>query len=111
MFHKKRYLLPVLVFMVIFLNSGCADQTGMTGKYRGSEQDIPGTYSFIELKDNGEGTWETDIDLVHFRWKIRDNEIWLHTQTGGVILGELTRDGFEIELPNVGTYSFVRQNP
>ncbi|MCA1743859.1 MAG: hypothetical protein ABR542_03235 [Desulfonatronovibrio sp.] len=83
----------------------------MTGKYQGSEEDLPGAYSYIELKDNGEGTWETDIDLVHFRWKIRGNEIWLHTQTGGVIQGKLTGDGFEVELPNVGTYSFVRQGP
>lgn len=93
------------------LLSGCADQSGMAGKYRGTEENTPGVYSQIELKDNGEGTWETDIDLVRFRWKVRGNELWLHTKTGGVIQGEITPQGFDIELPNVGTFVFSKTSP
>ncbi|WP_045212862.1 hypothetical protein [Desulfonatronovibrio magnus] len=104
---------PVLILIILILSllAACSDQTGMAGKYKGSEENIPGVYSQIELKDNGEGIWETEIDLVRFRWKVRGDELWLHTKTGGVITGTITADGFIIELPNVGVYIFSKQTP
>ncbi|WP_028573606.1 hypothetical protein [Desulfonatronovibrio hydrogenovorans] len=109
MFNTMIKLIPVVLLLIVI--SACTDQSAMTGTYKGAEKDAPGVQSQIVLKDNGEGTWETDIDLVQFRWKVRGSEIWLHTKTGGVILGTLTPDGFHLDLPNVGTFVFIKQSP
>ncbi|MFP4128358.1 MAG: hypothetical protein ACLFSF_04895 [Desulfonatronovibrio sp.] len=89
--------------------SGCSSQASMTGKYRGTQEGGAGTSSVMELKDNGEGVWEHGDDLVRFRWKVRGDEIWLHTQTGGVIRASLTSRGFSMEIPSAGSFEFVRE--
>lgn len=106
----KAGILFIYCFFLIF-TAGCTESGPMTGKYAGVEKNIPGVYSFIELKDNGQGTWETEIDVVRFRWELRVNEIRLYTEAGKVIHAPLTPEGFNIELTNVGTFVFTRHEP
>lgn len=112
MFCPRNKLSCTLIAMVCFFVmtfSGCSGQGNMAGKYRGTEEGSSEAYSVMELKDNGEGVWEHEDDLVRFRWKVRGDEIWLHTQTGGVIRASLTSRGFSMEIPNTGSFEFVRE--
>ncbi len=107
---RARILFAVLFAMgFLIISSGCSDHSRMIGKYEGVDQDFAGNVSVIELQEGGEGLWETDVDLVYFRWKVRGDEIWLHTKTGGAIRGSLTADGFELDIPGLGFFVFVRQ--
>ncbi len=90
--------------------ASCSGSHPMAGRYKGVEEDNPGSYSFIELDNRGQGVWETEIDYVHFTWEIRDGEIWMFVQGGREIRGVLTPEGFDILLPEVGIFVFVRQD-
>ncbi|MFW5730237.1 MAG: hypothetical protein ACOCPN_00685 [Desulfonatronovibrionaceae bacterium] len=105
---------PGLVFFLLLLavsmGSACTRESGLTGRYTAVLDSARQTRSVIELKKDGQGIWETEIDLVNFRWKVRGEEIWLHTKTGGVITGRLTSTGFVVEIPGVGQYEFIQEN-
>lgn len=103
-------LVFLLLMLAVCAGSGCNREPGLTGRYTAVQESANETRSVIELKKDGKGTWETEIDLVNFRWKIRGKEIWLHTKTGGVIIGRLTSSGFVVEIPGVGQYTFVKED-
>ncbi|MFP4129007.1 MAG: hypothetical protein ACLFRQ_02765 [Desulfonatronovibrio sp.] len=102
-------ILLIFLSCLLFMTWGCIQDKTTTEVYRETGENIPGALSFIELRSDGVGTWETDIDLVHFRWKTRGDQIWLHTQEGRSIPGMLTEEGFNIYLQNLETLIFVRQ--
>ncbi|MFO7727904.1 MAG: hypothetical protein R6X11_06215 [Desulfonatronovibrio sp.] len=102
-------ILTAIIYFLLMAFAGCSSQGNMAGKYRGTQEENSGVYSVMELKDNGEGVWEHEDELVRFRWKVRGDEIWLHTQTGGVIRAPLTDGGFSMELPTAGSFEFVRE--
>ena len=57
---------------------------------------------------NGQGSWSIEEDNVSFKWEIRENEIWLHTKSGGVIVGKIVGETIEINLPAAGEYYFKK---
>ncbi len=96
--------------VLLAIAPGCSNPDPMTGRYKGVKESTPGMYSFVELKSEGRGIWETEIDFVKFRWEVQEDLIWLRTDTGKVILGSLTPDGFNLELPSLGILVFTRQS-
>jgi hypothetical protein len=108
----KKIPFCLMFFMAImFISAGCAEQPDMAGTYKEVSIAAPRSHSIIELKDNNEGIWETDIDEISFRWSVRDNDVWLHTKTGGLIIARITDQGFIIELPEAGSLVFHRTAP
>lgn len=98
-----------LICLLVTTFSSCSSQGSMAGKYRATQEIDTDVYSVMELKESGEGVWEYGDDLVRFRWKVRGDEIWFHTQTGGVIRASLTSRGFSMEIPGAGGFEFVRE--
>lgn len=108
----KTYIFVLaVVLMSGALLMGCSDDPKVPGVYQEVSESGPGADSTIELQEDSKGTWETPGDSVSFRWSVREGEIWLHTETGGVIIGELTDRGFVIELPEAGTFVFEKTGP
>ena len=104
---RSMLLLGALIWAAAF-SAACSDVSHLEGKY----QSLPTAERFVllELQPNGQGTWETDFDVVTFRWKVRGQEIWLHTRTGGVLVGRIVgRDHLQIEIPGVGRIDLARQ--
>lgn len=96
-----------IVIWSVFFCVACADPAKLEGKYQSSA----GSELFVlmELKPSGQGTWETDMDMVSFRWKQRGQEIWLHTRTGGVIVGDIENsDHLRMEIPGIGLITFEK---
>ncbi|MFO7727149.1 MAG: hypothetical protein R6X11_02365 [Desulfonatronovibrio sp.] len=104
----SRILLIFLTCLLLMI-PGCIQDKTSTEIYRETGENIPGAFSFIKLQSDGVGTWETDLDVVHFRWKTRGDRIWLHTREGRSIPGTITEEGFNINLQNLETLVFVRQ--
>lgn len=98
----------VLVVCCTVLIGACSDPSLLVGKYQSppeAERRV-----VLELLPNGEGTWETDFDVVSFRWKQRGYEIWLHTRTGGVITGDIIEEKrLEMDIPGVGMVVLKQQ--
>ncbi|SDB55355.1 hypothetical protein SAMN05660653_02768 [Desulfonatronum thiosulfatophilum] len=104
---RKFWLMFVALACVALFSGACADPSYLEGKYQSSSQ--AALFILLELKPSGQGTWETDMDMVAFRWQQRDGELWLHTQTGGVIVGEIVdRSTLRIVIPGVGPIAFER---
>ena len=94
--------------LAFFLITACSDPSNLVGKY----QSPPEAEHFVllDLQPNGQGTWETDFDVVSFRWKQRGQEIWLHTRTGGVITGDIVEaTRLKVDIPGVGVIVLERQ--
>jgi len=90
------------------LIGACSDPSLLLGKYQSPPE--AERYVILELQPNGEGTWETDFDVVSFRWKQRGQEIWLHTRTGGVITGDIIgQTRLEMDIPGVGMIVLEQQ--
>jgi hypothetical protein len=64
---------------------------------------------YIQLRENGIGTWNTPDDEVSFRWDVKDNEIRLHTKSGGVLVGKIQGDTIEIVFPGLKIRRFNKQ--
>jgi hypothetical protein len=98
----------VLVFSLL-LTLSCEDKASLAGRYVASgykNQDSP-TIS-LELKADGKGSWSIEEDNVSFKWELKQTEIWLHTESGGIIRGKITGEIIEINLPGVGEYYFEK---
>ena len=100
----------IVTILILFLLScgACSQDTSrVTGKYMAQtgEGDQAMTV-FLELGENGTGSWATEEDNVKFKWQIRGEEILFHTQSGGVIAGNIGKEAIEIYLPGAGIHSF-----
>jgi hypothetical protein len=81
-----------------------------TGIYLLREADKPQiSETYIQLKENGIGIWNTPDDEVSFRWDVKDNEIRLHTKLGGVLIGKIHDDTLEIVFPGSKIRRFKKQ--
>lgn len=99
-------LIPIAVFLAACL-CACTDQQRYEGRY--VNETALDTPIVLTLKAGGEGAWDTGLDTAAFRWKIRGKEIWLHTRTGGVVLGSvLGPEDLAIDIPGVGLIHFQR---
>lgn len=100
-------ILLLTLFACGLAMQGCADSAHMEGVYQsGADARVE---VLLELKPEGRGSWQTDMDMVTFRWKVRGREIWFHTQTGGVMVGDiLDPTHLKMDLPGVGVITFER---
>lgn len=93
-------LLPALVLLF-----ACGEEVQPKGVYhaQGSAAAVS-----LELREGGKGIWVTEEEEVAFNWEVRDQELWLHTPAGGLIVGRFTPQGtLRIDLPGVGLLLFA----
>jgi len=104
----ERFLMMVLVFSLLLAMS-CQDRGRLSGRYAaGGDENQDSLTISLELMANGQGSWSIEEDNVSFKWEIRENEIWLHTKSGGVIVGKIVGETIEINLPAAGEYYFKK---
>ena len=104
-----QFLVLMVLAFSLPLTTGCEERGRLSGRYVADidENRLSPTIS-LELMDNGQGSWSTEEDSVSFKWEIRESEIWLHTKSGGVIVGKIVGETIEINLPGVGEYYFEK---
>jgi len=96
-FHKWIGFLGI-VFLLIFVFS-CTSREEYAGLYKAQvEKSDKYAETYIELKENGEGTWIVADDEEEFLWYIKGDELRLNTKLGGVIVGRIQNDAIEIVL-------------
>jgi hypothetical protein len=62
----------------------------------------------IELMEGGEGVWICCDREVKFSWYVKNNQLRIHTQEGGVMVGELDNNSFMMTLPGKKGMMFIR---
>ena len=104
----ERFLMMVLVFSLLLAMS-CQDRGRLSGRYAaGGDENQDSLTISLELMANGQGSWSIEEDNVSFKWELRKGEIWLHTKSGGVIVGKIVGETIKITLPALGEYDFKK---
>ena len=75
---------------------------GKTEKYCNSQ---------IELMEKGLAVWTVPGDDVSFRWDIKEDEIWLSTKSGGIIIGTIQDRTIRVKLPGTKTVCSFKKIP
>ena len=99
----KIAVIVILCYCLVFINA-CQKTCEIAGEYEAmtdEENEITLTFH-----PDGKGAWSFDDEDACFQWEVRDNEVWIHTKTGGVLPGKIKDNTIEIELPMVGHFIF-----
>ena len=105
--HRSLLITFSIVFLVLMVS--CEGRGKLVGKYRAdTNENRQSVTIFLELLANGQGSWSIEEDNASFKWEIREDAIWLHTRSGGVIVGKIVGETIEIHLPGVGEYYFKK---
>ncbi|MBU0986774.1 MAG: hypothetical protein KKH68_05920 [Proteobacteria bacterium] len=98
--------MKVLIFFFL-LTVSCEKESGLAGKYASAnDMTQKTTVANLELMADGRGAWSIEEDSVSFNWEVRKGKIWLHTKSGGVIVGTITGDTLTVNLPGMGVHRF-----
>ena len=107
------YVIFLLMVFLLATTFACEKKTNrMAGKYEAEITE--GTESaivYLELAENGRGSWAVEEDNVDFRWDEDDSHVRLHTLSGGVIVGKIEGKSLNIHLPGVGPHHFEKKEP
>ena len=105
---RRSLLLGVSTFFLLFTWS-CENREYLIGKYQavinvnGESQTI-----FLELMANGRGSWSGEEDNITFKWESKQDAIWLHTKSGGLIVAKVVGETIEMDVPSLGEYKFKK---
>ncbi|WP_291318480.1 hypothetical protein [Desulfonatronospira sp.] len=95
----------------MLLTLSCTQQPEMAGVYTEKRDAASGMPSIIKLSSDHQGSWETEIDTLTFKWHIANGEIHFQTRAKDTLSGELTDTGFTIRLPHNETLEFEKTSP
>jgi hypothetical protein len=105
--NNRMRLLPLWLLLFLIISCGAKDQ--FIGAYQAEVKDSPKRVeTVLELKANGDGVWRVGDEEVPFSWYIKDGELRVNTQGGGVIVGAIENDAIHITLPDSKTLSFKK---
>ena len=108
--HLYSFFVIFIPLSLMFTLSCNRERQLYTGTYLLQEADKPeSSETYIQLKENGIGIWNTPDDEVSFRWDVKDNEIRLHTKLGGVLIAKIQDDTLEIVFPGSKNWRFKKQ--
>lgn len=106
----KRYVVAVCsVLLCCQMLLSCRHTNEIAGRY---EEANPISKNFsvaLELKNDGKGIWSAGEEVIEIKWETRGRELWLHTKSGGIISGRISRnDSIDIVVPGVGTFGLKK---
>ena len=101
-----------LACLMLVLTFSCAPKDIYEGVYK-AEGGTSQKYcnSQIELMDKGLAVWRVPDDEVSFRWDIKDSQLWLSSQSGGIVIGKIQGDTIEVKLPGIDATCCFKKAP
>lgn len=105
----RRFLLLSVSALFLVFTGACENREHLVGKYQ-TAIDVNGESQTIllELMANGQGSWSGQEDNITFKWESKEDEIWLHTKSGGLIVAKIVGENIEIDLAGAGLYRFKK---
>ena len=99
-------LFATVLFLSIPIVVSCQFGQELTGRYESDHPDENRSMTLI-LKPDGKGSWTINGEEVPFQWDAGGDKIWLHSKSGGVIRGDISKEGaIDLTLPGVGKFLF-----
>lgn len=91
------------------LLTSCQEPRQLAGQYGAANAAGRDSQVILTLKGDGKGSWKAHQEEVTFQWELKPKEVWLHSKSGGVIVGKVREDAsIDISLPGVGDFHFVK---
>ena len=104
---KWKWLFPVLLLFILL--ASCDSREKFAGVYKAEGKGIPqAVETIVELKPNGDGAWKVGDEEVPFVWYIKKSELRINTKGGGVIVGIIEGNTFEMSLPSTEKMIFKK---
>jgi hypothetical protein len=95
--------------VAVLLLASCQEPRQLAGQYGAADGVGKNSQVILTLKGDGKGSWKAHQEEIPFQWETKPKEIWLHSKSGGVIVGKVRGDAsIDISLPGVGDYHFVK---
>ena len=101
-------IISILAWGAVFL-AGCGEsRRPYVGNYRSVEPFAGKGYVDLELKENGEATWNLSQEgmVSKFKWNVEDNRIWFYTKEGGIIVATTSDNGRKLMVDLTGQWHF-----
>ena len=102
--------LPRLFVLILFLSAFASCRYGheLVGTYHAEDPSTGSTLQMV-LSPDGKGHWIVTRENIPFTWEHRGGEVWLHSRTGGVIVGKIGKDDcIDVVLPDIGKFRFEK---
>lgn len=100
---------PILSLALCWLFlAGCGEsRQPFAGHYRSVEPFAGKGHVELELKDNGDATWNLAQEgvAIKFKWRVEGDRLWFYTKEGGIILGSVTEGGKQLTLDMTGQWN------
>ncbi len=106
---KQKYLIQVFLYLIMAFVLACGQSDIYEGIYK--VQDVKDTKHAgcrLELMEKGQAVWRLADNEVSFRWHVKNSEIWLSTNSGGIIIGNIKGDTITIALPGAEKMSLKK---
>ncbi len=105
-----RSILMVLVVFAASSLAACDRSPSLVGRYEAvcDAGGGPGRPLILELREAGQGAWNTDSESIAFKWDVKGKELWLHTRAGGVIQAAVVDRELVVDMPGAGRLVFRR---
>jgi hypothetical protein len=102
---SNRFLIVTLFLLTLV---ACQSRDELVGKYE-AEDLLQRSKLQLVLSADGKGHWNIAQENISFTWTRRGDEVWLHSKTGGVIVGKLeVSDYIDVILPGSGKFRFEK---
>jgi len=103
----RQALDPLAVMVIGWLMVACSSAHPWEGQYVGQPgQGAHGAVTLV-LQAGGKGLWTADQESTPLRWEERDGGLWLHLNTGGVVICRPVRGHQELTIALPGIQPFT----
>ncbi len=99
-------VITILVLGGVLL-AGCGEaRRPYVGNYRSVEPFAGKGHVELELKENGEATWNLPQEgmVSKFKWNVEGNRIWFYTKEGGIIMATTSDNGRKLTVDLTGQW-------
>ncbi|MFP5211988.1 MAG: hypothetical protein ACLGPL_01275 [Acidobacteriota bacterium] len=109
----ERGIAPTLHFLLLLVLlatlSSCQYENSLAGRYEAVDVST-GSKLHLLLGSDGKGRWSLAREETLFTWEKKGDEVWLHSKTGGVLIGKIDEGGaLYFNLPGIGEFRFEKE--
>jgi hypothetical protein len=107
---KRIGRIPVWLLLIAVMGGACDSRHPWEGRYSGRAERGPAGAVTLSLDGGGKGLWTVEHESTPLRWSVRDGAIWLHLNSGGVMVARPIpgQPALTLELPGVGSLTLSK---
>ncbi|MFO7709955.1 MAG: hypothetical protein R6V84_17450 [Desulfobacterales bacterium] len=108
---RRVHMLPAVLFVIGVVGLACESRHPWEGRYLGRPDRSEAKAVVLFLEGGGKGQWSAGQEITPLRWEERSGAIWLHLNSGGVMVARPLpgQPALSIELPGIGALTLRKE--